>query len=197
MLDARAPSGVSVEPDIGRLSLVARFASAYWTQKPEEIAVMRAVFATLFALLLVSGCAPAPKAAHVDAAWVRLPAVSGNPGAAYFILVGGPVADRLMAVSSPLAVRAEMHDMAPSTGSGQGMKGGMMSMAPLDAGLDVPAGATVTFAPGGKHVMLFDISPKAATGGKLPLMLSFASGATTNAEAAIVAAGDEAPPAKK
>jgi periplasmic copper chaperone A len=189
MLDARAPSGVSVEPDIGRLSLVARFGSAYWTQKPEEIAVMRAVFATLFALLLVSGCAPSPKAAHVDAAWVRLPAVSGNPGAAYFILVGGPVADRLMAVSSPLAVRAEMHDMA--------MKGGMMSMAPLDAGLDVPAGATVTFAPGGKHVMLFDISPKAATGGKLPLTLSFASGTTINAEAAIVAAGDEAPPAKK
>jgi periplasmic copper chaperone A len=153
------------------------------------IAVMRAVFATLFALLLVGGCAPAPKAAHVDAAWVRLPAVSGNPGAAYFTLVGGPVADRLMAVSSPLAVRAEMHDMS--------MKGGMMSMAPLDAGIEVAAGGKVTFAPGGKHVMLFDVSPKAVAGGRLPLTLSFASGATINAEADIVAAGGEAPRSKK
>lgn len=150
---------------------------------------MRAFFATLFALLLLSGCGAAPKAAHVDAAWVRLPAVSGNPGAAYFTLTGGPAIDRLMTVSSPLAVRAEMHDMA--------MKGGMMSMAPLDAGLEVAQGGTVTFAPGGKHVMLFDISPKAIAGGKLPLTFSFASGATISAEADIVAAGGEAPPIRK
>ena len=150
---------------------------------------MRAIFALIPVALALVACQQAPKAAHVDGAWVRLPAVAGNPGAAYFILHGGPVADRLMTVTSPLAIRAEMHDMA--------MKGKMMSMAPIEAGLDVSAGGAVKFAPGGKHVMLFDISPKATPGKKMPLKLSFASGATIMAEADVVAAGGEAPSGKQ
>ena len=147
---------------------------------------MRTILSLFAATALIAGCQkPAPKAAHVDHAWVRLPAVAGNPGAAYFTLTGGPVAERLMTVSSPLVIRSEMHDMT--------MKGTMMSMAPIDAGLDVPAGGAVSFAPGGKHVMLFDISPKAVVGTKLPLVLSFASGATLKAEAEVLGAGDEPP----
>lgn len=147
---------------------------------------MRAILSLFAVTALIAGCQkPAPKAMHVDHAWVRLPAVAGSPGAAYFTLKGGPVAERLMGVSSPLVIRSEMHDMT--------MKGGMMSMAALDAGLDVPLDGTVSFAPGGKHVMLFDISPKAVVGTKLPLVLSFASGATVKAEATVVAAGSEPP----
>jgi periplasmic copper chaperone A len=146
---------------------------------------MRSFFSILSVLFLATGCQQAPKAAHIDHAWVRLPAVSGSPGAAYFTLHGGPADDRLMTVSSPLAVRAEMHDMS--------MSGGMASMAAMEAGVELPKGGAVTFAPGGKHVMLFDIAPKAVAGRKLPLTLSFASGATLSAEADIVAAGDEAP----
>ncbi len=146
---------------------------------------MRTIWTLIPALMLVAGCNEAPRATTVEAAWVRLPAVAGNPGAAYFTLNGGPSADRLMSVSSPLAIRAEMHDMA--------MKDGMMAMTPLDAGVEVTAGAKLSFAPGGKHVMLFDISPKVSAGKTIPLTLRFASGATLDATAKAVAPGDEAP----
>jgi len=137
-------------------------------------------------LLALAGCQqPAPKAASVDHAWVRLPAVPGRPGAAYFTIHGGAIEDRLMAVASPQAIRAEMHDMS--------MDGGIMKMAPIDGGLTVPAKGEVAFDSGGKHVMLFDISPKALPGGKMTLTFTMASGQKLETEAAVIAAGDEEP----
>ena len=133
--------------------------------------------------LLLAACGSEPKAMYVDQAEVRLPAVKGNPGAAYFALHGGAVDERLMSVSSPLSVRAEMHDMV--------MDGQMMKMERIDGGLAVPANGLVEFKSGGKHVMLFDISPRVSPGEKLPLTLSFASGTTLSTEAIAVAAGGE------
>jgi copper(I)-binding protein len=139
-------------------------------------------------LLALGGCQQAaPKAASVDHAWVRLPAVPGRPGAAYFTIHGGAVEDRLMAVASPQAIRAEMHDMS--------IAGGIMKMAPIDGGLAVPAKGEVAFDSGGKHVMLFDISPKALPGGKMTLTFTMASGQKLETEAAVIAAGDEEPQA--
>lgn len=139
-------------------------------------------FALILPIFALAACGqPAPNAASVEHALVQLPAVPGRPGAAYFTLNGGPVDDRLMAVTSPQAVKAEMHEMK--------MTDGVMSMAAIEAGLPVPAGAKIEFATGGNHVMLFDISPKVAVGGKMPLQLSFASGAKIDAEAEVIAAG--------
>ncbi len=138
----------------------------------------------LITLLALTACQPAPpKAQNVEKATVRLSAIPTNPAAAYFTLNGGPVADRLMSVTSPLAIRAEMHDMS--------MKGGMMSMAAIDGGLELPTGGAISFAPSGKHVMLFDVSPKVFAGGKMPLHFTFASGATLDAQADVKAAGQE------
>jgi periplasmic copper chaperone A len=138
----------------------------------------------LIACLALTACqSTPPKAQSVEKAWVRLAAVPANPSAAYFTLNGGPVADRLMTVTSPLAIRAEMHDMA--------MKGGMMSMGAIEGGLELSAGGVISFAPSGKHVMLFDVSPKVVAGGKMPLHFSFASGATLDADADVKAAGSQ------
>ena len=134
------------------------------------------------AVALVAGCST-QKPQSVEGAAVRLAAVSGNPSAAYFTVNGGPVADRLMGVSSPLVIRAEMHDMS--------MGGGMMKMTPLKDGVEVKAGGKIEFASGGKHVMLFDVSPKVTPGTKLPLVLTFASGAKLEALAEVKAAGQE------
>lgn len=144
------------------------------------------LFSIALPLVALTACQQAaPKAASVDHAWVRLPAVSGRPGAAYFTVHGGAVEDRLMAVSSPLAVRAEMHDMS--------MAEGMMKMSPIDAGLAVPAKGDVKFDSGGKHVMLYDISPSVLPGGKMTLTFTMASGQKLETEAAVIAAGDEEP----
>lgn len=143
-------------------------------------------YSVLIPLVILSACQQAaPKAASVEHAWVRLPAVEGRPGAAYFTLHGGPVDDRLMSVSSPQAIKSEMHDMS--------MAGGIMKMAPIDAGLAVPAKNDVTFESSGKHVMLYDISPKITPGGKMTLTFAMASGETLEAEADVVPAGGEEP----
>ena len=135
--------------------------------------------------LALTACGAAHDKTNVAKPWVRLSAVSGNPSAAYFTVNGGPVADRLMSVSSPLAIRAEMHDMK--------MAGGMMTMDAIKGGVALPAKGEIAFAPEGKHVMLFDVSPKVAVGGKMPLVLNFASGAKLETQAEVIAAGADAP----
>jgi copper(I)-binding protein len=142
------------------------------------------LFPGLLALVALSACAPKGEL-KADGAWLRLPAVAGQPGAAYFALQGGAKPDTLLAVTTPAALRAEMHES---------MKGdhGMMAMAPLKD-VALPAGEKLAFAPGGKHVMLFSIGPAVKPGQKVPLTLSFASGATLHLEAKVVGAGEAAP----
>lgn len=133
------------------------------------------------------GDAPTPPVATgtlaVGNATLRLNPNASAPSAAYFILTGGTTADTLTSVSSPDAARAEMHESK--------MEGGMMTMAAIDA-IPVPANGTVEFRQGGKHVMLFDITAAARTAGKVKLVLTFASGATLEAEAVAAPVGEAA-----
>ncbi|MBV1687223.1 copper chaperone PCu(A)C [Novosphingobium sp. G106] len=93
-----------------------------------------------------------------------LPAVKGNPGAAYFDLSnGGPAVSAVAAISIDGAGKAEMHETS----------GG--SMAPLKE-LSVKPGETVKFARGGKHVMVFDIAETVKPGGTVEMTLTFAGG---------------------
>jgi copper(I)-binding protein len=147
------------------------------------------------ALALVTACQQAPAELKVDGAWVRLPAVASNPGAAYFTLHGGSEKANLVAVSAKFAVRAEIHesmkhDMANMPD--MNMANGAMMMQPVKDVVIQP-GDTVTFEPGGKHVMLFDMSTSLTPGRKAPLTLSFADGKRIEIEAIIVGAGDPAP----
>ena len=140
---------------------------------------MRAAFGVVLAGAALAGCQQAELG--VDDAWVRLPAVQGRPGAAYFTVTGGAQATSLVAVSSPAAIRAEIHEMK--------QQGGMMTMAPVKD-VAVAAGARVEFKPGGKHVMLYDIAPEARAGTTIPLRLAFADGKTLEVKAAVRAAGE-------
>lgn len=141
-------------------------------------------FSAIVTVAALSACAPKGELSASNA-WVRLPAVAGQPGAAYFTVQGGATADTLLAVSSRAALKAELHES---------MKGdhGMMAMTPLKD-VAVPAGGKLEFAPGGRHVMLHSIGPAVKPGQKVPLTLSFASGKTLQVEAKVVGAGDPAP----
>ncbi|HEV7289714.1 copper chaperone PCu(A)C [Sphingomonas sp.] len=141
---------------------------------------MRSFVMAVMAAVTLAGCEQAQLG--VDDAWVRLPAVSSRPGAAYFTIKGGADATSLLGVSSPAAVRTELHEMKH--------EGGMMTMTPLKD-VAIPAGSTVKFEPGGKHVMLYDISPEVRAGGKIPLRLAFANGKTIEVEAELRAPGQE------
>lgn len=137
----------------------------------------------MMAALALAGCG-GPRDAAADDAWVRLPAVAGRPGAAYFTLHGGAAETALARVTTDAAARAELHESMAM--------GHMTTMRPL-ASVPLPAGGTIRFAPGGNHVMLFDLKPGLAPGGSATLRLTFADGTVATVPARLVAAGDPAP----
>ncbi len=139
--------------------------------------------AGLVAVLGLGACSPQADGVKVDGAWIRLPAVAGQPGAAYFTLHGGREAETLVSVSTRAADKAEIHE---STKDGAGMA----KMTQL-ASLDLPVGSEVKFAPGGKHVMLFGLVPNVHAGEKVPLTLHFASGHEATAVADVAVPGAE------
>lgn len=137
----------------------------------------------LLATASLTGCGQ-PAQLYVDDAYVRLPAVAGRPGVAYFTLHGAEGATRLLSVTSPVVIKSELHESMQHSGT--------MSMAPIKE-VTVPAKATITFAPGGKHVMLFNINKRIAPGKTMPLVFNFANNERIEVDAPVIAAGDPAP----
>jgi periplasmic copper chaperone A len=134
----------------------------------------------------LAGCAQ-EKQLYVDDAWVRLAAVPGRPAAGYFAVHGGPTDATLINVFTDVAIRTEMHESKMAAGGG-------MTMDAVRS-LPVPALQTVTFAPGGKHVMLFDVNPGIKPGAAITFTYTFADGLRIQQDARVIAAGD-APPKK-
>jgi len=133
--------------------------------------------------LTLLGCS-GPAEVTVDDAWVRLPAAPGRPGVGYFVVTGGATDRTLVRVTADYALRSEMHESMAA--------GGGMSMRPL-ASVPVPAGAEVPFAPGGRHLMLYGIDPRAKPGGTTLLTLTFDDGRRLYRKAYIIAPGTPAP----
>ncbi|MCF8708197.1 copper chaperone PCu(A)C [Rhizorhapis sp. SPR117] len=136
--------------------------------------------------LLLAACAPA-KVLYVDQAWVRLSANDDTPSAGYFTVHGGEEDVRLLSVISPVVLRVDMHESM--------QKGGMMSMQPINS-VEIPARTDVTFAPGGKHLMIWGINAAMKQQGKLPLTFIFSNGDRIIYDAVIRKPGDGAPASK-
>ena len=147
---------------------------------------MKRLVALLFGILLVGAChrEPEPGGLRVDSAWVRLAPVRGQPAAAYFTIHGGDRETRLEAVTSPEAQRVELHESRT--------EGGMSRMRPL-AEVSVPAGGELAFAPGGRHAMLFGLSPEVQPFSRIPLHFRFAGGEELRVHAFVLMAGAPAP----
>ena len=147
---------------------------------------MRLSCIAIVALALAASACQAPRAqplVTVENAWVRLPAVAGRPGAAYFTL-DAAAPDILLEVTTP-AGRAEMHESME-----QGA--GMAAMRPLET-LAIAEGET-RFEAGGKHVMLYDVDPAVRPGGSVALTLRFSKAPAVTVDARTIGAGDPPPP---
>lgn len=93
-----------------------------------------------------------------------LPAVKGRPGAAYFTLNNRSGMDVVLAAAAVEgAGKTEMHQT----------EGGKMM--PVER-LEVGPGATVAFARGGLHLMVFDLPDSVKPGDSVDLTLTFADG---------------------
>ncbi len=132
--------------------------------------ILRAVaFTALFASLV----APPARAEEVKAgdlvitqAWSRATPGGAKIGGGYLTIENkGAAPDRLVGASADVAGKIEVHEMA--------MNNGVMTMRPLDKGLSIEPGKTVKLAPGGYHLMMFDLKSPLKQGEKLPVTLDF------------------------
>lgn len=141
---------------------------------------MKALFA-LIPLALTTACDRTPPAAPTVTladAWCRA-APAGAPTGGCYVTLTASADDRLVAVETTAAERAEVHSMD--------MTDGVMRMRKLD-GVDLPAGKAVMLSPGAEHLMI--IAPKAtlAEGGVVPLTFKFGKAPAQSVEAPIRAA---------
>ncbi|MGV8997713.1 MAG: copper chaperone PCu(A)C [Parvibaculaceae bacterium] len=133
------------------------------------------IIASAFLVLMMAGGAAFADGAkagsiEISGAWAR-PSVTKN-GAAYLTLTNsGKEADALIAVSSSVADKVAIHDMQ--------MDGTIMRMRALPK-LPLPAGASVTAAPGGTHIMLMGLKAPLVAGTMIKLHLTFEKAGETD-----------------
>jgi periplasmic copper chaperone A len=102
----------------------------------------------------------------ITQAWARATPGGAKIGGGYLTIENkGSAPDRLIGGSADIAGKVEVHEMA--------MKNGVMTMRPLDNGLTIEPGKTVKLAPGGYHLMMFDLKSPLKQGDKLPITLDF------------------------
>ena len=144
------------------------------------------VFAVLAGAWLLVGCdrPPPDGTVRVSDVWVRLPAAKSRPGGAYFRMEAGSEGTRLVGVTSPAARWIELHETET--------KGGTARMKRRKE-VEFPSLGELVFEPGGRHAMLFGLSPKVKAGDRIPLTFSFNVAPPITVEAEVRAAGDEAP----
>ena len=120
----------------------------------------------LAALLLASCNKSGSPDIQISNAWAR-ETVAGQAATAAYMTLGnrGTGDDRLIAISTPAPAKAMLHASDNA--------GGIARMRPMEAGLAVPAGATVELKPGGSHVMVTGLGGPLRAGDTLKLTLRF------------------------
>ena len=105
---------------------------------------------------------PAMAQTTVKQPWVRA-TVAQQKATGAFLQITSASGGKLVSAASPVAGVVEIHMMK--------MDGSTMQMRALTEGLDLPAGQTVEFKPGGYHVMLMDLKAALKAGDQVPLTL--------------------------
>jgi copper(I)-binding protein len=155
--------------------------------------VRRATTGIGVALLLAAGGpalatkapATATGAITVTDAWARAGTASARTGAAYVTVTNtGRSPDRIIAASTPIAEKAELHSHA--------MDKGVMTMQAVQA-VDIQAGKSVTFNPGGLHVMLIGLKQPLTQGSHFPLTLTLEKAGPVAVEVAVQSAAAMGP----
>lgn len=99
----------------------------------------------------------------VEGGWARA-TVQGQKATGAFMKLTAPQATRLVAVSTPVAGVAEIHEMK--------MDGSVMQMRALPV-LDLPANQAVELKPGSYHLMLMDLKAPLMKDSSIALTLTF------------------------
>jgi copper(I)-binding protein len=138
----------------------------------------RCVVAAAAAVLLVA----AAPTVSVTAPWARATAPQQKEAAVYLQLTSAS-GDTLTSIDSDDGM-AMLHKSVT--------QGGMSGMQDMD-GVTLPAGKTVSLAPGGMHIMLMGIPHPLTAGGQVHLTLHFAKSSAVSVTAPVLPIGARGP----
>jgi periplasmic copper chaperone A len=123
---------------------------------------------------------------HIAQPWSRATPKGAKAGAGYMTITNkGTTPDKVSCVSDDASAQSEIHSMT--------MEGGIMKMRPVEGGLEIKPGETITLKPGGFHVMFVDLKHPLERGNKVKVTLKFDSAGTVDVEYQVVAIGAPAP----
>ncbi len=127
-------------------------------------------------------------AIQIDQPWSRATPASAPTAGGYMTLTNkGTEPDRLIAVESAAAGRAELHEMK--------MDGSIMRMRELEKGVALAPGATVELKPGGYHVMFMQLKEPLKKGQSVPVVLVFEKAGRISVDMRVEALGAAGPAA--
>jgi periplasmic copper chaperone A len=123
---------------------------------------------------------------HISQPWSRATPKGASAGAGYMTITNnGSTPDRVNCVSSDAAAQCQIHTMT--------MDNGVMKMRPVEGGLEILPGQTITLKPGGFHMMLLDLKHPLEAGGTMKATLKFDHAGTVDVEYPVAALGAPAP----
>lgn len=119
---------------------------------------------------------------ELTGAFTRATLPNAPVGGGYVTITNtGDEPDRLVSAQSAFSPDVQIHEMA--------VVNDVMEMRQLPEGLEIPAGETVTLAPGGLHMMFMNISQPFVQGESVPVTLVFERAGAVEIELAVQAFG--------
>lgn len=123
---------------------------------------------------------------QISQPWARATPKGAPAGAGYMTITNkGTTPDRVSCVSDDASAQCQIHSMT--------MTGGIMRMRPVEGGLEIKPGQTVTLNPGSYHIMFVDLKHPLVQGQAVKATLKFDHAGTVNVEYPIAAIGAPAP----
>jgi len=123
---------------------------------------------------------------HISESWARATPKGASSGAGYMTVTNnGTAPDRLTCTASDAAAQCQVHTMS--------IENGVMKMRPVEGGLEIKPGETVTLKPGGYHVMFVDLKHPLEQGSAFEATLQFEKAGTVKVEFPVLALGAAAP----
>jgi copper(I)-binding protein len=123
---------------------------------------------------------------HIAQPWSRATPKGATAGAGYMTITNkGTTPDKVSCVSDDASAQCEIHSMT--------MEGGVMKMRPVEGGLEIKPGETVTLAPSGFHVMFRQLKHPLEQGKTVKATLKFDKAGTVDVEYPVMAIGASAP----
>lgn len=124
---------------------------------------------------------PSASTITIEQPWARATPAGTKTGAAYLTIINhGSAADRLVSASTPMASKVQFHEETNDNG--------ILRMRELPS-VKVGPGATVTFKPGGMHIMLVGVKQQLKEGQTFPLVLEFEKAAKIDLQIPVAKAG--------